>query len=117
VAPSVRESLRWRRWRETFVATTVGDRTLEGYVDLLYRTDAGLVVVDYKTASSATDLDTRLASFRLQGGAYAVALEAATGEPVVRVVFVFLTPEGAVECELHDLDDCRAAVRAALART
>jgi ATP-dependent helicase/nuclease subunit A len=117
VAPSVRESLRWRRWRETFVATTVGDRTLEGYVDLLYRTDAGLVVVDYKTASSATDLDTRLASFRLQGGAYAVALEAATGEPVVRVVFVFLTPEGAVERELHDLDDCRAAVRAALART
>jgi ATP-dependent exoDNAse (exonuclease V) beta subunit len=113
-APSVRESLRWRRWRETYVATTIGDRTLEGYVDLLYRTDAGLVVVDYKTASSATDLDARVGHYRLQGGAYAVALEAATGEPVARVVFVFLTPDGAVERELDDLDGCSAAVRAAL---
>ncbi|HSK96281.1 MAG TPA: PD-(D/E)XK nuclease family protein, partial [Euzebyales bacterium] len=116
-APSVRESLRWRRWRETFVATPVGDRTLEGYVDLLYRTDAGLVVVDYKTTSSTTDLDARLSAFRLQGGAYAVALEAATGEPVVRVVFVFLTPDGAVERDLDDLDGCKAAVRATLAHT
>jgi ATP-dependent exoDNAse (exonuclease V) beta subunit len=114
-APSVRESLRWRRWRETFVATTVGDRTLEGYVDLLYRTDAGLVVVDYKTASSSADLDAHLEHYRLQGGAYAVALEAATGEPVTGVVFVFLTPDGVVERALDDLDGCRAAVRAALA--
>jgi ATP-dependent exoDNAse (exonuclease V) beta subunit len=115
-APSVRASLRWRRWRETYVATTIADRTLEGYVDLLYRTDEGLVVVDYKTASSATDLAARVDHYRLQGGAYAVALEAATDEPVARVVFVFLTPEGAVEHELDDLAACRAAVRAALAQ-
>jgi len=115
-APSVRESLRYRRWRETFVATTLGDRTLEGYIDLLYRTDAGLVVVDYKTASSVADLDARLARYRTQGGAYALAVEAAAGEPVVRVVFVFLTPSGAVERELDDLDVCKDAVRAAVAR-
>jgi ATP-dependent exoDNAse (exonuclease V) beta subunit len=116
-APSVRASLDRRRWRETFVATTVGDRTLEGYIDLLYRTEAGLVVVDYKTASSTADLDTRLARYRTQGGAYALAVEAATGEPVARVVFVFLTPSGAAERELDDLDVCRDEVRAAIART
>ena len=30
-------------------APTVGDRVLEGYIDLLYRDDDGLVIVDYKT--------------------------------------------------------------------
>jgi ATP-dependent exoDNAse (exonuclease V) beta subunit len=114
-APSVRESLACRRWRETFVATTVGDRTLEGYIDLLYRTPAGLVVVDYKTASVTADLDARLERYRTQGGAYALAVEAATGEPVVRVVFVFLTPAGAVERELDDIGACAAAVRDTIA--
>jgi hypothetical protein len=71
--------------------------------------------VDYKTASPSADLDAYLEHYRLQGGAYALALEAATGEPVTRVVFVFLTPEGAVERDLDDLDGCRAAVRATLA--
>ncbi|CAN5915004.1 hypothetical protein BH23ACT10_BH23ACT10_05950 [soil metagenome] len=116
-SPAVREASGCRRWRETFVATPVGDRTLEGYIDLLYRTDAGLVVVDYKTASSAADLDDRVAGYRTQGGAYALAVEAATGEPVVRVVFVFLTPDGAIERELDDLPACVAAVRHAVAAT
>jgi ATP-dependent exoDNAse (exonuclease V) beta subunit len=31
------------------VATVIGDRVLEGIVDLLYRDDDGLVVVAYKT--------------------------------------------------------------------
>jgi ATP-dependent exoDNAse (exonuclease V) beta subunit len=113
-APAVREAVTCRRWRETYVATQVGDRTLEGYIDLLYRTDAGLVVVDYKTASSSADLDRRVAGYRSQGGAYAVAVEQATGEAVARVVFVFLTSEGAFERELRDLDDAKAAVRKAV---
>ncbi|MBW3603728.1 MAG: UvrD-helicase domain-containing protein [Actinobacteria bacterium] len=113
-APAVREATTCPRWRETFVATPVGDRTLEGYIDLLYRTDEGLVVVDYKTASSADDLDARVARYRTQGGAYALAVQAATGERVARVVFVFLTPQGAIERELVDLDACVAAVRTAV---
>ena len=36
-------------WRELFVAAMVGDRVLEGYIDLLVRTPEGLVIVDYKT--------------------------------------------------------------------
>jgi ATP-dependent exoDNAse (exonuclease V) beta subunit len=114
-APSVRQATRCPRWRETFVATTVGDRTLEGYVDLLYRTDDGLVVVDYKTASSSADLDARVAEYRPQGAAYAVAVEEATAEPVVRVVFVFLTPDGAVERDLPGLRASMAAVRTVVA--
>jgi ATP-dependent helicase/nuclease subunit A len=113
-APSVREAVASPRWRETYVATTVGDRTLEGYVDLLYRTADGLVVVDYKTASTAADLADRVVRYRAQGGAYAAAVAAATGERVVRVVFVFLTPDGVVELDLPDPDGAAAEVRAAL---
>ena len=36
-------------WREVFVARPFDGTTLEGYVDLLYRSPEGLVVVDYKT--------------------------------------------------------------------
>jgi ATP-dependent exoDNAse (exonuclease V) beta subunit len=113
-APSVRASRGRPRWRETYVAAPLGGSAgpvLEGYVDLLYRTDAGLVVVDYKTAASAHDLDTRTAAYRLQGAAYAVALETATGEPVARVVFCYLTPDGACEREVTDLQVAMADVR------
>ena len=113
--PAVREAVGCRRWRETFVAAPVGDRTLEGYIDLLYRTDEGLVVVDYKTASSGADLNARVAGYRAQGGAYAVAVEESTGERVARVVFVFLTPDGAIERELPQLRASMDAVRAAVA--
>ena len=102
------------RWRETFVAVPVGERTLEGYVDLAFRSMEGLVVVDYKTASSAHDLDARMEHYRGQGGAYALAIHEATGEPVARVVFVFLTPDGAVERDLDDPMAAAAEVRAVL---
>ena len=103
-------------WRELFVAAPFGERLVEGYVDLVYRGHDGLVVVDWKTDSVAGDDDVaaKLARYRLQGAAYAAALEAVTGEAVARMVFVFLDPDGAVEEELADLrsavEDARAAV-------
>jgi ATP-dependent exoDNAse (exonuclease V) beta subunit len=92
-------------WREVYACTPIGDRLLEGYVDLLYRTTDGLVVVDHKTASTTdpAELDRRVEGYRLQGAAYALALGQATLEPVVRVTFLFLTPEGALERDLPDL--------------
>ena len=48
--------------------------------------------------------------YRLQGAAYAVAVGRATAEPVTRVVFLFLTPAGAIERELGDLDQAMADV-------
>jgi len=92
-------------WREVYACTPIGDRLLEGYVDLLYRRADGLVVVDHKTSGRADpdELDRRLAGYRLQGAAYAVAVGRSTGEPVTRVVFLFLTPDGPVERELPQL--------------
>jgi hypothetical protein len=46
------------------------------------------------------DLDPLVERYRLQGAAYALAVGDATGEPVVDVVFVFLTPGGAVDRRL-----------------
>jgi hypothetical protein len=40
-----------------------------------------------------------------------LAIGAATGEPVRRVTFLFLTPDGAVERDLPDLDQALADIR------
>jgi ATP-dependent helicase/nuclease subunit A len=111
-SPAVRASLEHPRWRETYVATTIGDTTLEGYIDLMYRTASGLVIVDYKTASSRDDLDVRVEHYRGQGAAYAVAVEAATGESVAEVVFAFLTPDGPVDRQLEDLVSAKEQITA-----
>jgi ATP-dependent exoDNAse (exonuclease V) beta subunit len=103
-------------WRETYVASPVGDHTLEGYVDLIFRTPAGLVVVDYKTDAVADDdLDVALARYRLQGASYALAVAQATGEPVVRCAFLFLHRDGAREREVNDLETAVDEVRSFLA--
>ncbi len=110
-----REAASSQHWRELFVAAPFSERLVEGYVDLVYRGPDGLVVVDWKTDTIAGDdgVDAKLDRYRLQGAAYAAALEAVTGEPVARMVFVFLDRAGAIEAELHDLraavDEARAA--------
>ncbi len=111
-APSVREAAVSPHWREMYVGVPVAGRVLEGYIDLLYRTPDGLVIVDYKTSGTpaSADLDRRVDSYRNQGAAYALAAALATGERVVRVTFLFLTPGQAVERHLPDLD--LAVVRA-----
>jgi ATP-dependent exoDNAse (exonuclease V) beta subunit len=113
-APSVLEAARTRYWREVYACTPVDGRLLEGYVDLLYEQDGGLVVVDYKT--SATDapdeLDRRTDGYRLQGASYAVTIAATTGRLVNRVTFLYLTPNGPVERHLDNLDATVERVRA-----
>jgi ATP-dependent exoDNAse (exonuclease V) beta subunit len=116
-APTVRAAGAAAHWREVYACTPIAGRLLEGYVDLLYRGDAGLVVVDYKTAATddVEELARRRAGYRLQGASYALTIAATTGEPVVRVTFLFLTPTGAVELDLDDLDIATAEVRALVA--
>jgi ATP-dependent helicase/nuclease subunit A len=99
------------------VAAPVGDRLIEGYVDLLYRTLGGLVVVDWKTDHVAGDDDVaeKLARYRLQGASYVAAVEAATGEPVDRMVFAFLAEDGAIEADLPDLRTAVDEVRSSVA--
>ena len=87
-------------WREVYVGVPWGDDgVLEGYVDLLYRDDDGLVVVDYKTDAwgSEADLDAKVERYSVQLQAYASALTTAVGEPIVRAVLLFLGEARAVE--------------------
>ncbi|MDD9369532.1 MAG: UvrD-helicase domain-containing protein [Acidimicrobiales bacterium] len=113
-SPTVAEAATAPHWREVYVGVPLGDgRTLEGYIDLLYRRPDGLVVVDYKTGPTSTDADLPplVARYRLQGASYALAVADATGEPVRDVVFVFLTPEGPVDRPLPALDEAVAETR------
>jgi ATP-dependent helicase/nuclease subunit A len=101
-------------WRETYVGTVVGERVLEGFIDLIYRDD-GLVIVDYKTDTvPAVALDQRVAFYRPQMAAYAAALQAATQEPVRRCVLLFLSPGGAVERTVEAIQEAAALVRGAV---
>jgi ATP-dependent helicase/nuclease subunit A len=112
-SPSIQEAARCPYWREVYFCAPVEGRLLEGYVDLLYRADDGLVVVDYKTAATSdpAELERRVTLYRNQGASYALGISDTTGEPVMRVMFVFLTPAGAIERQLPALAEAVANVR------
>ena len=90
-------------WREVPVAVPIGEGSLQGFIDLMFEEDEELVVVDYKTDSVQEDSDTNISTYRMQGAAYALALEKATGKPVKEVVFLFPNRQPAVEIKLADL--------------
>ena len=110
---SVRRATITRHWRELYVAAPVDDAddapVVEGYIDLAFLEDddlhPGLVIVDYKTDAVADDADRAVKArrYRLQGAAYAVAAQRATGLPVRRVLLCFLATDGATEVEVDDL--------------
>jgi len=116
-APIVRSAVDREHHRELFVAATTGDRLLEGYIDLLIRTDDGYVIVDYKTDdwSDRSRRHERIARYRRQLAAYGVALERVIGEPVVGGMLVRCI-DGAPgeEIVLDDFDAAQNEVRAAL---
>jgi ATP-dependent helicase/nuclease subunit A len=86
-------------WKEVPVSAPVGDRFVEGYIDLVLRRPEGLVVVDYKTdsASSQAEFDAKTEHYRPQLRAYAQALASATGLPVVEAVLLFIGKTAATE--------------------
>jgi len=98
----VRRAATRPHWRETYVGSVLDDDTiLEGYVDLIYRDDDGvLVIVDYKTDAVPTSgLDARAVFYAPQLRAYAACLRMATdSEP--RVALLFLNPAGSAERSL-----------------
>jgi ATP-dependent exoDNAse (exonuclease V) beta subunit len=90
---------------------------VEGFVDLAFEDDEGrLVVVDYKTdaVSAADEVDAAVDRYQVQIGAYALALEAATGRAVVEGWLVFAGADGADERQV-DLAGAKRAVEVALA--
>jgi len=103
-----------RYWREVYVGAEVEGVLIEGFIDLLYETPDGLVIVDYKTDSARDNeaIDRAMERYRLQGASYAMVLERALGRPVARVVFVFTEPRQ--ERRVDDLEGAKAAVREAV---
>ena len=100
--------------REVYVATTVGEVVLDGYVDLCFEDGDGLTVVDYKTDTvrDHAEVEESAERYSLQAAAYALALGDATGLPVRRCVLVFLSPPGRpIEFEVSDLSTVVERVR------
>ncbi len=106
---------RW--WREVPVSADVDGVVLEGFVDLLWDGPDGLVVVDYKTdhVEGPEAIDAAVTRHRLQGAAYALALEQTLRRPVVEVLLLFARAPGVVAVAIPDLPAAVAAARAALA--
>ncbi len=88
---TVREAAANDHWKELLVAAPVEGTVVEGYIDLLYRTPDGLVVVDYKTDYIPDDetRQTKIDHYRFQVAAYSLAVEQAVGEQVTNCVLVF----------------------------
>jgi ATP-dependent helicase/nuclease subunit A len=114
-APIVQHAKGAPHHRELFVAAPVGGRTVEGYIDLFVETDAGGVIVDYKTDQWPDDGERteRIARYRRQLAAYGVVLERIVGRPVERAMLVRCRPDGpAEEIDIPDwhaaLDEARA---------
>ncbi len=102
-----------RSWRELYVAAPVGDRAVEGYIDLLYESAEGLILIDYKTdtISGPVEADAKTDRYALQTATYALALEASTGLEVVAAVLVFCTTGAPLERVVPDLAGRKDEVR------
>jgi len=83
-----------KMWREVPVAIPLDGGVLEGFIDLLFEENNEFVIVDYKTDYIGED-DTKEAvnRYRLQGGAYALAIERVTRKRVKEIVYLFLEPK------------------------
>ena len=100
-------------WSEIPVAASIdtprGPVVMEGIIDLLYRDHAGqLVILDYKSdrVDSEAAVEVKLDHYRLQGAAYAAAIERATGDSVKAVQFLFVRrPDG-----LREIDNLRELI-------
>ena len=94
----VQRAARRTHWREVYVGVPHGDGVLEGFIDLLYEDDDGLVIIDYKTDSwrSSSDLDAKVDRYRIQLQAYAGAVRDAVGRDVAQASLLFLSRNEAV---------------------
>jgi len=79
-----------RLWREVPIGAPGDGVVLEGFIDLLFQTDQGYEIVDYKTDEIRPDeVESRMDRYRAQGEAYADLVRAITGRTPIAVSFVF----------------------------
>ena len=106
-----------RFYREIFVSLPLDGTLFEGFIDLLFEEDGKTVIVDYKTDAldSEEEIQAAMGRYRLQGGAYALAIQRTTQRSVDEVVFLFLQPQR--EFRVTDLPGAiEAAEQAAVAQ-
>jgi ATP-dependent helicase/nuclease subunit A len=116
-APIVQVAAAGEHHRELFVAAPIGERVLEGYVDLLVRESGGYRIVDYKTDAwrAGTDRAERIGRYRRQLAAYALALEGVLRERIVGGTLVHCRANGPAEqIELDAWDAAFDELRRAL---
>ena len=123
-SPAVVAGLRSPRlWSEIPVAahveTPAGPVVIEGIIDLLYQdTDGQLVILDYKSDQvlNEADVTERLNHYRMQGAAYAAAVERATGMTVKAMQFLFVRLEDGLR-EVENLRDLMGSISGVIANT
>ncbi|MEW5783739.1 MAG: UvrD-helicase domain-containing protein [Bacillota bacterium] len=85
---------------------------IEGIIDLLFREERGLVVVDYKTDADTGEAHAqRWERYRRQGQVYALAVSEITGEPVSEVSFLFVRRGEVKQIEMPDPALLKASLR------
>jgi ATP-dependent helicase/nuclease subunit A len=66
---------------------------VEGFADLVIEHEDGIEIVDWKTDRVPGDaVSARLENYKTQAGLYVLGLQNATGRPVTRVTYVFVSP-------------------------
>ena len=116
-APIVRRAIDAPHHRELFVASAIGGRTVEGYIDLFVETDDGGIIVDYKTDQWPDDAERadRIGKYRRQLAVYGVVVEQLLGRPVEGAMLVRCRTDGPAEeipiDRWHDaLDEARRVI-------
>jgi ATP-dependent exoDNAse (exonuclease V) beta subunit len=112
-SPLVRSIAAGRHWKELPLAaplrTEHGGSVIEGFADLVGQSQAGLVVIDFKTAAGRSSSG----QYLVQVAIYAYALREATGRSVQRVVVSYLGVDRTEE-EWLEGPDLDAAIADAL---
>ena len=100
--------------REVYVGAPEGSVIIEGFIDLVFETEEGLIFFNYKTdgIETAEKISRSMERYKLQGGTYALALEQATGKQVIKVIFLFLNTGS--EIEMDNVVDAMKNVRLAV---
>jgi ATP-dependent helicase/nuclease subunit A len=114
-ADIVKSAAARRHWREVYVGVPWDAGVLEGYIDLLYESDEGLVVVDCKTDAwrNESELDEKVELYSVQLHAYADAIRTAVGRGVAGAALLFLRSNGAVTRTVEIVSSIDAATSGA----
>jgi ATP-dependent helicase/nuclease subunit A len=87
--------------REVFVSAPYEGKLLEGFMDIIFDEDGGLVIADYKTDAidNEEELLQKKETYELQAKLYAQLTNQVTSKKVKEVVLVFL--RSGTEISIH----------------